>query len=233
MSPDPDPGVEVQQEQVVDERGVEPLQPRPELLVHRHGRLGQLSHHVAVVGVDHSPGVDGLAGAVTPEPAGGPVPEVQDRVGGIGRVERRVELREDLAAHQEEVGDRPQVHRVDLGARPPAGGTDLLRRHGGVDGPHHLRVADERLAARHQDVRRHRDELALVAGPLRRQPVRDRAVVRDQLVGPEPPLVGRGAGRLRHGPPPARRSSRAPPRCRPPGPGPVRTPSRTAPGTHG
>ena len=53
----------------------------------------------------------------------------------------------DLAAQQPEVGDAPQVHRVDLGAGPVARPPDLLGGHGRVDRGHEIGVPEEGLDA--------------------------------------------------------------------------------------
>ena len=128
-------------------------------------------------------GVPRLAGAVAAVGERGPLPEVEDGGGARRVVGLRVDHRHDLAAEQEEVGDRPQVAGVDLAARAAGPATDLLRRHRGVDALHHLRVAQEGLGAGHHDVGGDRDQRALERGALLRERLGDRRVVGDQPVG--------------------------------------------------
>ena len=66
---------------------------------------------------------------------------------------------------------------------PVPGPDDLLDRHRRVDRPHHLRVAQERLAAPDDDVGGHRDELRAVRRALGGERPGDRAVVGDEPVG--------------------------------------------------
>ena len=134
--------VEVEQEQVVDQRGVEPLHRGSVVVVgDRDGIVEQGGDRVGVVD-PRGAGVPRLAGAVAPVRRTGALPEVEDGRGARGIVTLRIDHRHDLAAQQEEVGDGPQVAGVDLAAgttRPPA---DLLRRHGRLDALHHRRVAE-------------------------------------------------------------------------------------------
>ena len=81
-----------------------------------------------------------------------------------------------------DVGDRPEVHRVDLVARLPARRADLRRRLRRGDRGHQLRVAAVALDAGDEDVRGHRDERGLERGALRGHLPRDVAVVEQRLV---------------------------------------------------
>ena len=178
------PGVEVEQEQVVDQRGAEALDRRAVLVVVDRRDAGQQLGDDRVVVGRRRARVPGLPGAVAAAIGlRGPLPEVEHD-GGVGRVVRpRIDHREDLPAQQVEVGDRPQVAGVDLASRAPGPPPDLLGRHRRVDAPHHLRVAQERLRAGDHDVRRHGDQRALERGALLRERLRDRRVVVDQPVG--------------------------------------------------
>ena len=129
-----------------------------------------------------------------------------------------------LRPEQEEVADRPEVAGVDLAAGATGPPADLLGRHGGVDLPHHLGVAQEGLRAGHHDVGRHRDQRALERGALLGERLGDGRVVGDEPVGRSP-----RDGLLSHGRPPRRPSSRARPRRRRR----ARRPAKAQPITHG
>ena len=176
--------VEVEQEQIRDERGVEPLDHATRCS--SSTGTTPASSACATVVARTASRVPVSHACRVPSPRirqRGAFPEVEHRVHAVGRVERRVEHAVDLAAEQREVGDRPQEARVDLAARAAGPPTDLLGRACAASmRAHHLGIAQVRLGARDDDVCGHRDERRLERGAFRGERPADRAVVGDELV---------------------------------------------------
>src|SRR5439155_3368763 len=122
--------------------------------------------------------------AVTPVGTGTATPEVEDGSDAIWSVVGQLEAEEgeDLSPEQKDVGRRPEVHGIDLDAGTSRPLHDALDRLLVLDRLHQRRPAPVGLHARQQDVGRHRDELALEAGPLRRHGLGDVAVIADPAV---------------------------------------------------